>query len=57
MLMALAVKLLLPIWRQPVPAGLAVLCFLAVAVFRVPLLPALLVLAPSSVLARHWSRS
>ena len=57
LLVGLAVKLVLPLWRQPVPAGLAALCFLAIAVFRVPLLPALLVLAPFSVLVRRWSRS
>ena len=38
-------------------AGLAGLCFLAVAVLRVPLLPALLVLVPFSVLVRRWSRA
>lgn len=57
LLVGLAAKLALPLWRQPVPAGLAVLCFLVIAVFRVPLLPALLVLAPFSVLLRHWSRA
>ncbi len=57
LLAGLAAKLVWPLLRQPVPAGLAVLCFLAVAVFRVPLLPGLLVLAPFSVLVRRWSRS
>ena len=57
LLIGLAAKLVWPLRRQPVPAGLAVLCFLAIAVFRVPLLPALLVLAPFSVLLRHWSRA
>jgi chromate transporter len=57
MLIGLAVKLALPLRRQPVPAALAVLCFLAIAVLRLPLLPALLVLAPASVLVRHWTRS
>ena len=57
LLVGLAAKLVWPLLRQPVPAGLAALCFLVVAVFRVPLLPALLVLAPFSVLARRWSRS
>ena len=42
---------------KPVPAGLAALCFVAVAVLRVPLLPALLGLVPFCVLARRWSRS
>jgi chromate transporter len=57
LLVALAIKLLLPLWRKPVPAGLAILCFLAVAVFRLPLLPAMLVLAPVSILVRHWSQA
>jgi chromate transporter len=57
LLVGLAAKLAWPLLRQPVPAGLAVLCFLAIAVLRVPLLPALLALAPFSVLVRRWSRS
>ena len=57
LLVGLAVKLALPLRRQPVAAGLAGLCFLAVAVLRVPLLPALLVLVPFSVLVRRWSRA
>jgi chromate transporter len=57
LLVGLAAKLVGPLLRQPVPAGLAALCFLAVAVLRVPLLPALLALAPLSILARRWSRS
>lgn len=57
LLVGLAGKLAWPLLRQPVPAGLALLCFLAIAVFRVPLLPALLVLAPFCVLVRRWSRS
>jgi chromate transporter len=57
LLVALAIKLLLPLWRKPVPLTLAVLCFLAVAVFRVPLLLAMLVLAPLSILVRHWSQA
>ena len=39
------------------PAALALLCFLVIAVFRLPLLPALLVLAPFSVFVRRWNRS
>jgi chromate transporter len=57
LLVGLAGKLAWPLLRQPVPAGLAALCFLVIAVFRVPLLPALLVLAPFSVFVRRWSRS
>lgn len=57
LLVGLAAKLVWPLLRQPVPAGLAALCFLAVAVVRVPLLPALLALVPFCVLVRRWSRS
>ncbi len=57
LLVALSFKLLLPIWRRPVPLGLAVLCFLAIAVFRVPLLLTMVVLAPVSILVRHWTRA
>ncbi len=57
LLVALSVKLLLPIWRRPVPLGLAALCFLAIAVFRVPLLLTMVVLAPVSILVRHWTRA
>ena len=57
LLVGLAAKLAWPLLRQPVPAGLAALCFLAIAVLRVPLLPALLALAPLSVLVRRWTRS
>jgi chromate transporter len=57
LLVGLAAKLVWPLLRQPVPAGLAALCFVAVAVLRVPLLPALLALVPFSVLVRRWSRS
>ena len=57
LLVGLAAKLLWPLRREPVAAGLAVLCFLAVAVLRVPLLPALLALVPLSVLVRRWSRA
>jgi chromate transporter len=56
LLIGLAYRLFRPLWRQPVPAGLALLCFVAIAILRVPLLPAMAVLAPASILARHWSR-
>lgn len=57
LLVGLAVKLTVPLVRRPVPSALAALCFLVIAVFRVPLLPALLVLVPFSVLVRRWSRA
>lgn len=56
LLIGLSAKLLLPLWREPISAGLAVACFLAIAVLRLPLLPSMIVLAPLSIFARHWSR-
>lgn len=53
LLIALAAKLVWPLRDRPVAVALAALCFLAVAVLRVPLLPALAVLVPSSILLTH----
>jgi chromate transporter len=47
---ATAAKLARPLLRQKVGAGVAVLCFAAVAVLRLPLLPTMLVVAPLSML-------
>jgi chromate transporter len=55
LLVATAVKMLLPLWRRPLPVAVVVLCFLAIAVLRTPLLPTMLVLAPLSILASWWS--
>lgn len=56
LLLALAARLLLPLRGDPVALALALLCFLAVAVFRAPLLPALAVLVPLGVLVAHLRR-
>ena len=53
LLIALAAKLVWPLRERPLAVALAVLCFLAVAVLRVPLLPALAVLVPGSILLTH----
>jgi chromate transporter len=53
LLIALAAKLVWPLRREPLALGLAALCFLAVAVLRLPLLPALAVLVPGSILLTH----
>jgi chromate transporter len=50
-LVAMAVKLALPLRRRPVGVFFAALCFMAVAVFQFPLLLTMLVLAPLSILA------
>jgi chromate transporter len=47
---ALAARLAWPLARKPIGAGIAVLCFVAVAVLRLPLLPTMLTLAPLSIL-------
>lgn len=53
LLIALAGKLVWPLRNRPLAVCLAALCFLAVAVLRVPLLPALAVLVPGSILLTH----
>jgi chromate transporter len=54
LLVSLAVKVVLPLRAKPLAAVLAVICFAAIAVLRLPLLPALLVLAPASTLILWW---
>lgn len=49
LLVAMAVKMALPLRRRPVAVILAVACYVAVAVFQFPLLPTMLVLAPLSI--------
>jgi chromate transporter len=51
LLVAMAVKIALPLRRKPVGIAIALLCFLAIAILRLPLLATMLVLAPISVLA------
>ena len=55
LLVATAVKMLRPLGRKPLALGVVVLCVLAIAVLRTPLLPTMLVLAPLSILATWWS--
>ncbi|POR48888.1 chromate transporter [Bosea psychrotolerans] len=54
LLVAMAVKIALPLRRKPVAIAIALLCFLAIAILRLPLLATMLVLAPISVLA-SWT--
>lgn len=51
LLVAMAIKIALPLKDKPVAIAIALLGFLAIAVMRWPLLPTMLVLAPLSVLA------
>jgi chromate transporter len=54
LLIAMAAKILMPLRRNPVAAGIAALGFVAIAVMRFPLLPTMLVLTPLSIaLAAH----
>ena len=54
LLIGLAVKLALPLRRHWLAAALAALCFAAIAVFRLPLLPVMLVMAPLSTVLLRW---
>jgi len=51
LLVAMAVKIALPLRRKPVGIVIATLCFIAIAVLRLPLLPTMVVLASLSMLA------
>ncbi|WP_020180609.1 chromate transporter [Methylopila sp. M107] len=50
LLISMAWKILWPLRKNPVAIGIAALCILAIAVFRLPLLPVMAVLAPLSIL-------
>ncbi|GAB7526538.1 chromate transporter [Paraburkholderia sp. 2C] len=49
LLIAMAAKILMPLRRNPLAAGIAALGFVAIAVLRFPLLPTMLVLTPMSI--------
>ncbi|WP_322062362.1 chromate transporter [Paraburkholderia sp. J63] len=59
LLVAMAVKIVLPLRREPAAAVIALLGFIAIALLRVPLLPTMLVLTPIgiAVAARAARRS
>lgn len=50
LLVAMAVKIALPLRRKPVGIVIATLCFIAIALLRLPLLPTMVVLASLSML-------
>lgn len=50
LLVSMAAKIALPLFRRPEGLAVAVLCFVAIAVLRLPLLPTMLTLAPLSIL-------
>jgi chromate transporter len=49
LLIAVSIKIAAPLKTKPASAIVAIVCFAAIAVFRLPLLPTLLMLAPVSV--------
>lgn len=51
LLISMAVKIVLPLWRKPVAVSIAALGFVAIALLRFPLLPTMLVLTPLSIYA------
>ncbi|MDQ0470262.1 chromate transporter [Labrys wisconsinensis] len=51
LLIAMAVKIALPLRQRPVGLAIAALCFVAIALLQLPMLPTMLVLAPLGVLA------
>jgi chromate transporter len=51
LLVATAAKIALPIVKKPLPLILAAITFLAVAVFRLPMWPTIMVMGPLSILA------
>lgn len=57
LLVAMAVKIVLPLRREPAAAVIALLGFIAIALLRVPLLPTMLVLTPIGIaVAAHAAR-
>lgn len=51
LLVAAAAKISAPLGKKPASAIVAIVCFIAIAIFRAPLLPSMLVLAPLGILA------
>lgn len=50
LLVAMSLKMLVPLLRKPLGLGIAALFVLAIAILRLPLLPSMVVLAPLSIL-------
>ncbi|MDB5653541.1 MAG: chromate transporter [Tardiphaga sp.] len=57
LLVAMAIKIALPLRAKPVGIIIAALCFVAIAILRLPLLPTMIVLASLSMLATwKWQK-
>ena len=57
LLIGTVVKLAVPLRRNPVMVAAALICFVAIAILRLPLLPTLLVLLPLSIAAARLLRA
>jgi chromate transporter len=56
LLISMAIKIALPLRRNVVGIAIATLCFIAIAMLRLPLLPTMIVLASLSILAAwRWA--
>ena len=55
LLLATGIRIARPLLRRPWPALVALVCVLAIAVFRLPLLPTMIVLTPLAILASRRS--
>jgi chromate transporter len=51
LLIAMALKMLMPILKKPLPLAIACLFFVSIGLLRLPLLPTMLILAPLSIIA------
>lgn len=51
LLVSMAIKIVTPLRRRPVAICIASLCFIAIALLGLPMLPTLLILAPISIIA------
>jgi len=51
LLIAMALKMLMPILKKPLPLLIACLFFVSIGLLRLPLLPTMLILAPLSIIA------
>ncbi|MBV8626317.1 MAG: chromate transporter, partial [Paraburkholderia sp.] len=49
LLVAMSLKIILPLRRDPVAAAIAAVGFIVIAILRAPLLPTMLVLTPVSI--------
>ncbi len=56
-LVALAVKLVLPLRHEPAAIVIGLVVYAAIAGFHLPLVPTMIVMAPISIVAMFWTRA